>query len=158
MQKITPFLWFNGQAEEAAHFYSEIFKDAKIKDLVRYPEGSPDGQAGKLMTATLEIEGQEFNLLNGGPQFRFTEAISFVINCDSQEEVDTYWNQLTADGGQPGQCGWLKDKFGLSWQVIPVQLSQILADPDPERSAKAAAAMLKMQKIDIAALEAARDA
>jgi predicted 3-demethylubiquinone-9 3-methyltransferase (glyoxalase superfamily) len=154
MQKITPFLWFDNNAEEAMNFYTSVFKNSKIGKVTRYPEGSP-GPAGSVMTGSIQLEGQEFLLLNGGPLFKFTEAISFVVNCESQDEVDQYWNKLTADGGQEVQCGWLKDKFGLSWQIVPTILPKLLADEDKNKSKKVMEAMLKMKKIDIAALQRA---
>jgi predicted 3-demethylubiquinone-9 3-methyltransferase (glyoxalase superfamily) len=154
MQKITPFLWFDNNAEEAMNFYTSVFKNSKIGKVTRYPEGSP-GPAGTVMTGSIQLEGQEFLLLNGGPLFKFTEAISFVVNCETQDEVDHYWNKLTADGGQEVQCGWLKDKFGLSWQIVPTILPKLLADEDKNKSKKVMEAMLKMKKIDIAALQRA---
>jgi predicted 3-demethylubiquinone-9 3-methyltransferase (glyoxalase superfamily) len=154
MQKIRPFLWFDDNAEEAINFYSSIFDDAKVLDESRWGEGGPV-PAGTLMTATFQLAGQEFLALNAGPQFKFNEAISFLINCESQDEVDNYWNKLTADGGEESQCGWLKDKFGLSWQVIPSALGRLMSDPDPEKAGRVMQAMLQMQKIDIAELERA---
>ena len=154
MQKITPFLWFDNNAEEAMNFYTSVFKNSKIGKVTRYPEGSP-GPAGSVMTGSIQLEGQEFLLLNGGPLFKFTEAISFVVNCETQDEVDQYWNKLTADGGQEVQCGWLKDKFGLSWQIVPTILPKLLADEDKNKSKKVMEAMLKMKKIDITALQRA---
>src|SRR6476660_2297649 len=132
MQKITPFLWFNDNAEEAVKFYTSIFKNSKIVSMARYGEAGP-GPAGSLMTASFELDGQEFVALNGGPIFKFTEAVSFVVNCESQDEVDYYWNKLV-EGGQESVCGWLKDKFGLSWQVVPRVLSKFLSDPDTHKS------------------------
>jgi predicted 3-demethylubiquinone-9 3-methyltransferase (glyoxalase superfamily) len=154
MQKISPFLWFDHQAEEAANFYVSIFKDAKILKVARYPEGSP-GPAGSVMVVDFQIEGQDFIALNAGALFKFTEAISFVINCQTQEEVDYFWNKLTANGGQESQCGWLKDKYGLSWQVTPTILGELLADRNPKRAQRVMQAMLQMKKIDIAALKRA---
>jgi predicted 3-demethylubiquinone-9 3-methyltransferase (glyoxalase superfamily) len=154
MQKITPFLWFDTQAEEAAKFYSSIFKDSKILTTTRYPEGSP-GPAGGVMTVEFELFGQRFVGLNGGPHFKFTEAVSFCINCESQEEIDYYWDRLTADGGQESMCGWLKDKFGLSWQVVNTGWDEMLNDPDPAKAKRAMDAMLKMKKIDIATIKRA---
>jgi predicted 3-demethylubiquinone-9 3-methyltransferase (glyoxalase superfamily) len=151
MQKITPFLWFNDNAEEAMNFYLSIFNDAKILNVMR------QGENGPLMTATFQLEGQEFMALNGGPHFKFSEAISLFVSCQTQEEVDTLWAKLTADGGEESQCGWLKDKFGLSWQIIPTALGAALSDPDPAKAQRALQAMLQMQKIDIQALQAARD-
>jgi predicted 3-demethylubiquinone-9 3-methyltransferase (glyoxalase superfamily) len=151
MQKISPFLWFDHEAEEAANFYVSLFEDAKITDISRYPEGSP-GPAGQVMTVSFQLAGQEFTALNGGPEFTFSEAISFFVHCKDQDEVDRLWAQLT-EGGAPGQCGWLTDRFGLSWQIVPDRLSELLADPDPERAKRAMQAMLQMQKIEIKALE-----
>ena len=158
MQKITPFLWFDNQAEEAVKFYTSIFKDSKIGKITRYGEagekvaGRP---SGSVMTIEFEVEGQKFTALNGGPQFKFTESISFVVNCGTQEEVDYFWDKLTADGGQESQCGWLKDKFGLSWQVVPTVLIDMLHDKDSRKSEHVMQAMLQMQKIDIKKLKAA---
>ena len=154
MQKISPFLWFDSNAEEAANFYVAIFKDAKILKVARYGEAGP-GPAGSVMVVNFQIEGQDFIALNGGPLFKFTEAISFVISCQTQEEVDRYWNKLTADGGQESQCGWLKDKYGLSWQVTPTILSELLSDQDQKKAQRVMQAMLQMKKIDIAALKRA---
>ena len=156
MQKITTYLWFDDDAEEAMKFYISLFKNSKILSTSRYPEGSP-GKPGTLMTGSFQLEGQEFMALNGGPQFPFTEAISLLVNCETQQEVDELWAKLTADGGQESQCGWLKDKFGVSWQIIPKQLVQMIGDKDPVKSKRAVDAMLKMKKIDIKALERARD-
>ena len=156
MQKITTFLWFDDDAEEAMKFYTSIFKNSKILSTSRYPEGSP-GNAGTLMTGTFQLEGQEFMALNAGPEFKFTEAISLFVNCETQQEVDDLWAKLTADGGEESQCGWLKDKFGLSWQIIPKQLGEMLGDKDPAKAKRAMDAMLKMRKIDIKTIERARD-
>jgi predicted 3-demethylubiquinone-9 3-methyltransferase (glyoxalase superfamily) len=153
MQKISPFLWFDGNAEEAANFYVSIFKDSRILKIARYGEAGP-GPAGSVMVVNFQIEGQDFIALNGGPLFKFTEAISFVINCQTQEEVDHYWNKLTA-GGQESQCGWLKDKYGLSWQVTPTILGELLADKDQKKAQRVMQAMLQMKKIDIAELKRA---
>ena len=153
MQKITPFLWFNDQAEEAMNFYTAIFKNSKISSVSRYGEGGP-GQPGSVMTATFELDGQEFMALNGGPLFTFTEAISFFVNCETQAEVDELWEKLT-EGGEESQCGWLKDKFGLSWQIVPSVLGALLSDPDAEKAGRVMNAMLQMKKIDIAGLRAA---
>jgi predicted 3-demethylubiquinone-9 3-methyltransferase (glyoxalase superfamily) len=152
-QTITPFLWFDNQAEEAANFYTSVFKNSTMGKVLRYGDAGP-GPKGSVLTASFQLDGQEFIALNGGPQFKFTEAVSFVINCTNQEEVDYYWNKLT-EGGQESQCGWLKDKFGLSWQVVPVQLNQLLSDPNPGKAARAMQAMLQMKKIDIQKLEEA---
>jgi predicted 3-demethylubiquinone-9 3-methyltransferase (glyoxalase superfamily) len=159
LQKITPFLWFDNQAEEAARFYVSVFKNSKLGDITRYGEAGKEvhgRKPGSAMTVAFEIEGQPFTALNGGPLFKFTEAISFWIHCETQEEVDHYWNHLT-DGGDPKaqQCGWLKDKFGVSWQVIPTILPTLLSDPDPQKSQRAMQAMLKMKKLDIQALKQA---
>jgi predicted 3-demethylubiquinone-9 3-methyltransferase (glyoxalase superfamily) len=152
-QTITPFLWFDNQAEEAVNFYTSVFKNSKVGKVARYGDAGP-GPKGTVITASFQLDGQEFIALNGGPQFRFTEAVSFVINCTNQEEVDYYWNKLT-ESGQESQCGWLKDKFGLSWQVVPVQLGQLLSDPDAQKAGRAMQAMLQMKKIDIQKLEQA---
>ena len=154
MQKITPFLWFDGNAEEAMNFYTSIFRNAKVGSISRYGEAGP-GPAGSVLTASFELEGLQFTALNGGPHFKFTEAISLFVKCQDQAEVDHYWDALLAGGGRPDQCGWLKDKFGLSWQVIPKALPQLLTDPDPARSKRALDAMLKMIKIDLAELQRA---
>ena len=153
-QKIHPFLWFNTQAEEAMNFYVSVFKNSQAGDISRWGEGGP-GEPGSVLTANFTLEGLEFTALNGGPEFNFTEAVSFYINCEDQEEVDYYWNALTADGGEESRCGWLKDKHGVSWQVIPRQLPEFLTDTDPEKANRAMQAMLQMRKIDIAKLEAA---
>jgi predicted 3-demethylubiquinone-9 3-methyltransferase (glyoxalase superfamily) len=148
MKKITPFLWFDTQAEEAMNFYVSVFKNSKVLGVNR----GPDGQA---QSVNFELEGQGFIGLNAGPEFKFNEAISFFVNCRSQKEVDELWNQLTADGGHESQCGWLKDKYGLSWQIIPSILSELMNDPDPAKAQRVVQAMLKMQKIDIAGLQRA---
>jgi predicted 3-demethylubiquinone-9 3-methyltransferase (glyoxalase superfamily) len=152
-QKITPFLWFDHQAEEAVGFYTSIFKDSKVGTVTRYGEAGP-GPKGSVMTMAFELDGQGFVALNGGPQFQFTPAISFVINCESQEEVDHYWETLSA-GGQEIQCGWLRDKYGVSWQVVPTVLIDMLHDKDAARSQRVMKAMLQMKKIDIPRLEEA---
>ena len=160
MQKITPFLWFDSQAEEAANFYVSIFTNSKIVSVNRYGEEAAKASGrpkGSVMTIGFELDGQHFTALNGGPVFKFTEAISFVVHCETQEEVDYYWEKLTADGGQESMCGWLKDKFGLSWQIIPSKLGELLSDPDREKSNRAMQAMLKMRKIIIADLQKAYD-
>jgi predicted 3-demethylubiquinone-9 3-methyltransferase (glyoxalase superfamily) len=154
MATVTPFLWFDTQAEQAATFYVSIFKNSRILKVTRYGEAGP-GPKGSAMTVEYELDGQPFIALNGGPHFKFTEAVSFSIECETQPEVDDYWRKLTADGGQEGQCGWLKDRFGLSWQVNPKILGELLADPDPARAKRVMEAMLKMKKIDIAALKKA---
>jgi len=153
MQKITPFLWFNGNAEDAMNFYTSIFKNSKIGRITRYGDAGP-GPKGTVMSATFQLDGQEFMALNGGPQFKFTEAISFFVNCETQEEVDELWEKLS-DGGQKSRCGWLKDKYGLSWQIIPSALGEMLGDKDPEKSRRVMKAMLQMDKIDIKGLEQA---
>ncbi|SFE40451.1 Glyoxalase superfamily enzyme, possibly 3-demethylubiquinone-9 3-methyltransferase [Paenibacillus algorifonticola] len=154
MQKITPFLWFNDNAEEAIAFYYSIFKDAKMIHESRYGEGGP-GPVGELMTATFQLEGQQFMALNGGPHFNFNPAISLFVSCETQAEVDELWDKLTAGGGEGSRCGWLKDKFGLSWQIIPTTLGALLQDGDREKAAKVMQAMLMMDKIDIAKLKQA---
>lgn len=153
--KITPFLWFDNQAEEAAKFYASIFKDSKILSVSRYGEAGP-GPKGSAMTATFELAGQKFIALNGGPHFKFTEAISFIVDCKTQEEVDEFWKRLS-EGGQESQCGWLKDKYGLSWQIIPTILGEMLSGPDPEKSKRVMKAMLNMKKIEIKILLEAYD-
>ena len=152
-QRISPFLWFDHQAEEAARFYASIFKNSKIGTMTHYGEAGP-GPKGSVMTVPFELDGQKFTALNGGPHFKFTEAISFVVNCETQEEVDHFWAKLS-EGGQEVQCGWLKDKFGLSWQIVPTVLIKMLQDKDPERSQRVMKAMLQMIKLDIAGLEKA---
>ena len=154
MQKITPFLWFNDNAEEAVNFYVSLFPNSRIVDESRYGEGGP-GPSGSIMSMSFELEGQEFMALNGGPAFRFNEAISFMVKCRTQTEVDFYWEKLSA-GGEEQPCGWLKDRFGVSWQIIPDALTQALSDPDPEKAQRSVQAMLQMKKIDIAAIERAR--
>lgn len=153
MQKITPFLWFDHEAEEAMNFYVSIFRNSRIISVTRYGEGGP-GPAGEVMTGTFQLEGQEFTALNGGPDHKFTDAISFFVDCKTQEEVDGLWNKLT-EGGEEGPCGWLKDKFGVSWQIIPTLLGELLGDPDPLKSQRVMQAMLQMKKIDIKALKEA---
>ncbi|WP_155059950.1 VOC family protein [Streptomyces blattellae] len=150
----TTCLWFDDQAEDAAHYYTSIFKNSAVGEVARYPEGTVQ-PAGSVMTVEFTANGQRFLALNGGPQFKFTEAISFMIACADQEEVDFYWAKFLDGGGQPGPCGWLKDKYGLSWQVVPDRLIELTTDPDPEKAARAMGAMMKMGKIDIAALEKA---
>jgi predicted 3-demethylubiquinone-9 3-methyltransferase (glyoxalase superfamily) len=156
MQKISPFLWFDSQAEEAANFYVSVFENSRIKNVSRYGEGGP-APAGTAMSVTFELDGLEFQALNAGPLYTFTEAISFFIQAETQEEIDRLWDVLTSDGGEPGRCGWLKDRFGLSWQVIPPILGQLLSDPEPARAGRVMEAMMSMGKLDIAALQAARD-
>jgi len=153
MQKITPFLWFDNQAEEAMNFYVSVFKNSKNVSITRFGEAGP-GANGTVMTARFQIEGQEFVALNGGPVFTFTPAISFVVNCETQEEVDRLWEKLS-EGGEKQQCGWLKDKFGVSWQIVPIVLVDLLNDPDPVKSQRVMKAMLPMGKIDIKTLKQA---
>ena len=153
MQKITPFLWFDNNAEEAAKLDVSIFENSKITDTRRYGDAGP-GPKGSVMTVTFQLDGQEFMALNGGPHFKFTEATSFFVNCKTQEEVDELWEKLSA-GGEKSRCGWLKDKFGLSWQIVPEALGELLAHPDPEKAKRAMNAMLQMDKIDIQKLKQA---
>jgi len=155
MQKITPFLWFDNNAEEAMNFYTSIFKDSKEVKVSRYPEGAP-APAGSVMVAEFELEGQRFIALNGGPQFKFTEAVSFVVNCETQEEIDYYWSKLTADGGAESMCGWLRDKFGLSWQITPTIIYKLYSD-DAASAQRTMQAMLQMKKLDIQKLQDAHD-
>ncbi|HEY1461972.1 MAG TPA: VOC family protein [Terriglobales bacterium] len=154
MPKITPFLWFDNNAEEAANFYTSIFKDSKIKAIHHYGEDCP-GPKGSVMTVAFTIEGQEFTALNGGPTFKFTEAVSFVVHCKTQDEVDHYYSKLIADGGKEIQCGWVKDKFGLAWQITPDILFEFLGDKDKEKAQRVMQAMMQMRKIDIAKLKQA---
>ena len=156
MQKITPFLWFDGNAEEAANFYISIFKNSKMGKISRYGDAGP-GPKGSAMSVTFQIEGQEFFALNGGPQFKFTPAISFFVNCETQQEVDDLWEKLSA-GGRTDRCGWLQDKFGLSWQIIPKVLGELLGHKDPQIAKRAMQAMLQMTKIDIEKLQQAAEA
>ena len=155
MQKITPFLWFDDNAEEAVNFYTSIFKDSKIENFSRYGDEGP-GPAGSVMMANFNLNGQDFMALNGGPVFKFTEAISFFVSCETQEEVDHYWDKLS-EGGEVQQCGWLKDKFGLSWQIVPTALGELMGSGNPEKAGRVMQAMLKMVKIDIAGLQRAYD-
>ena len=157
MQKITPFLWFDDQAEEAANHYVSIFKNSAITGVSRYGEGAP-APAGSAMSVTFVLDGIEFQALNGGPDLKFTEAISLFVAAETQDEIDDLWEKLTSGGGEPGQCGWLKDRYGLSWQIVPPVLGELLGDPDPNKSGRVMQAMLGMSKLDIAALRAARDA
>ena len=154
MQKITPFLTFVDQAEEAMNFYSSVFPNSKVGEVSRYGEGAPF-PPGTVMSANLEIEGQELIFLNGGEHFQFSEGISLFVRCEDQEEIDRLWNQLSADGGEPGRCGWLKDKFGVSWQIIPPVLGEMLGDQDPDKAKRVMEAMLQMDKIEIPKLEEA---
>jgi predicted 3-demethylubiquinone-9 3-methyltransferase (glyoxalase superfamily) len=155
MQKITPFLWFDGQAEEAMAFYTSVFKNSKVVSISRYGDAGP-APKGTVMTATFELEGQKFIALNGGPHFTFSPAISFFVSCETQAEVDELWDKLV-EGGEPQRCGWLKDKYGLSWQIIPAALGVMLQDKDPKRSSRVMQAMLQMVKIDIGGLQQAYD-
>ncbi|PYK14560.1 MAG: hypothetical protein DME55_15025 [Verrucomicrobia bacterium] len=158
MQKITPFLWFDHQAEEAAKFYTSVFKNSKVGRILRYDEASAKGAGrpvGSVLTIEFEIAGQKFTALNGGPEFKFNESISFVVNCETQNEVDYFWEKLMADGGQESQCGWLKDKFGVSWQITPTVLIDMLNDKDAKKAERVMKAMMQMQKIDIKTLKEA---
>jgi len=155
MQKITPFLWFDGHAEEAMNFYVSIFKNSKVLKVTRYGEAGP-GPKGTVMSATFQLKGQDFFALNGGPLFSFTPAISFFVNCETQQEVDELWEKLS-EGGQKERCGWLKDKYGLSWQIIPSALGEMLGDKDPAKASRVMHAMLQMNKIDIKGLKQAYD-
>ena len=152
-QRVIPNLCFDTQGLEAADFYGSVFPNSRIVPTARYPEGAP-GPAGEIMTVEYELDGQRYVHINGGPQFTFSEAVSFQITCADQAEVDHYWEKLT-EGGEEGPCGWLKDRYGLSWQIVPTRLKELIGDPDPERSQRAMGAMMKMKKIDIAAIEAA---
>ena len=155
MQKIVPNLWFDKEGEEAANFYCSIFPNSKVNNISRYGEAGP-GEPGSVLTVDFEINGQRFTALNGGPaDFKYTEALSLLVNCESQEEVDDYWSKLTTDGGEEGPCGWCKDKYGVSWQIVPTALEKCLTHPDPEKANAAMRAMLKMKKIEIAELERA---
>ncbi len=153
MQKLTPCLWFDTQGEDAARFYTSVFPNSKIGEIARYGSAGPRPE-GTVMTVSFELDGQEFVALNGGPEFTFSEAISFQVNCESQDEVNEYWSKLS-EGGEEGPCGWLKDKFGLSWQIVPTRLVELLGDPDREKSQRVMAAMLEMKKIEIDELERA---
>lgn len=160
MQKITPCLWFDNQAEEAVHFYVSLFKNSKVGAVTRYTgesakvSGRPEGS---VMTIAFELDGQPFMAINGGPIFKFTEAFSLVINCDTQDEIDHFWNNLTSSGGQPSQCGWLKDRYGLSWQVVPTALGRLLSSSDPQKSQRVMQTLLQMTKLDINKLQQAHD-
>jgi predicted 3-demethylubiquinone-9 3-methyltransferase (glyoxalase superfamily) len=158
MRQPYPCLWFDGNAEEAATFYTGLLPDSRIDSIWRSPAETPSGPAGMVQTVDFTLNGQRVQGLNGGADFRFNEAISFVIECEDQAEVDRLWEALTADGGEPGPCGWLKDRFGLSWQIVPRRLNELVGDPDPERARRAMEAMLKMGKIDVAELERAVEA
>jgi len=152
-QKITPFLWFDNQAEEAAQFYTSIFKNSKILTVSRYGDAGP-GPKGSVMVVSFQLEGQQFTALNGGPRFKFSEAFSFVVNCENQQDIDHYWTKLTSNGGQESQCGWLKDKFGFSWQIVPTALGKLMSG-DPQKANRVMHALLQMKKLDIATLEEA---
>ena len=154
-QRVTPNLWFDTQAEEAAEFYCSIFPNSRLVSIARYPEGSP-GPAGEVMTVEYELDGQRYVHINGGPEFTFSEAVSFQINCADQAEVDYYWDKLV-DGGEESQCGWLKDRYGFSWQVVPAGMEELFSDPDPGRAQRAMQAMLTMRKLDVAELRRAAD-
>lgn len=154
MQKITPCLWFNGKVEEALDFYTSIFDSARVKDVSYYCEGAPM-PAGSIMTATFDLEGQEFMILNAGPHFTFNEAISFVVHCIDQKEIDFFWDRLTADGGQESVCGWVKDKYGISWQIFSIDLREMMLDPDPEKVQRVMHAVWQMKKLDLEKLKEA---
>jgi predicted 3-demethylubiquinone-9 3-methyltransferase (glyoxalase superfamily) len=159
MPKQIPCLWFDGHAEEAAQLYTSVFPNSSIGEVTRYgPDMPPPMKEGDVLTVNFTLDGQEYTALNGGPQFPFTEAISFQIMCADQDEADHYWDRLTADGGEESQCGWLKDKFGVSWQVVPAELNTLLSDPDPGRAQRATQAMLQMRRLDIAEIKRAADA
>ncbi len=154
MPKITPFLWFDSQAEEATNFYVSIFKNSKVGEVSRYGESGP-GPKGSAMTVAFELDGQKFTALNGGPVFKFTEAISLVVNCENQEEIDYFWEKLSSEGGQEVQCGWLKDKYGLSWQIVPTILPELVKSDDPKKSERVMKALMQMKKLDIGKLKEA---
>ena len=156
MQKITPFLWFDTQAEEAAELYVSLFKNSRIGQIARYGDAGP-GPEGQVMTIEFELDGLQFTALNGGPMYKFTEAFSMQVGCEDQAEIDRLWDKLTADGGEPGRCGWLKDRFGLSWQIVPARMGELVGGSDPAKAARAMQAMLQMNKLDIAALQKARE-
>jgi len=156
MQQVTPFLWFDGQAEEAAKFYVSVFDDAKITDTDVFPDEGTPGTPGAVMSVSFTVKGDELVALNGGPEFTFTPAVSLLVHCQSQDEVDRYWEALT-EGGEPLPCGWVTDRFGVTWQIVPDRLNELLKDPDPERASRAMQSMLKMGKIETAELEAAAD-
>jgi predicted 3-demethylubiquinone-9 3-methyltransferase (glyoxalase superfamily) len=166
MQKVSPYLWFDTEAEQAAHLYVDVFNgrpggaeiESRVLEVTRSPAEAPGVEAGQVLVVAFELEGVRFVALNGGPMFTFNESVSFFVRCGSQEEVDYFWNAFTADGGQESQCGWLKDRYGLSWQIIPQRMMDLLGDPDPGRSQRAMQAMLQMQKIDLAEIERAADA
>jgi predicted 3-demethylubiquinone-9 3-methyltransferase (glyoxalase superfamily) len=158
MRNPFPCLWFDGKAEEAAEFYTSLLPDSRVDKVWRSPADTPSGPAGMVLTVDFTLNGRQFQGLNGGPDFNFNEAVSFVLECEDQDEVDRLWDALTANGGEPGPCGWLKDRFGLSWQIVPRQLNELVGDADPERARRAMEAMLKMGKIDVAELQRAADA
>ncbi len=159
MQKIMPFLWFDGQAEEAVDFYLSVFKDGKILTKTRYPEGSPgENRAGTVMTIAFELKGERFIALNGGPGYPFSNAVSLVVNCDTQEEIDYFWEKLSADGGEQIQCGWINDKFGMPWQIVPSRIWDWLSDEDPARVQRVTGEVWQMEKLDLARLERAAGA
>lgn len=158
MRAPYPCLWFNGNAEEAANFYASIIPNSSVDRVWRSPADTPSGPAGMVLTVDFTVAGQRLQGLNGGPEFHFSEAISFVLECEDQDEVDRLWDALTADGGEPGPCGWLKDRFGLSWQVVPIELNRLVEDPDPERARRAMEAMLTMGKIELDELRRAVEA
>ena len=155
MQKITPFLWFDDNAEAAAQFYVSVFKNSRILSVSRYGDAGP-GPKGSVMVVSFQLEGQQFTALNGGPQFKFSEAFSFVVSCENQQEIDYYWKKLTAEGGRESECGWLKDKFGFSWQIVPAALGQLMSG-DPKKANRVMQALLQMKKLDIATLEQAAE-
>ncbi|HLQ59286.1 MAG TPA: VOC family protein [Gemmatimonadales bacterium] len=156
MQKITPFLWFDNNAEEAAQFYTSVFKNSRILSVSRYGDAGP-GPKGSVMVVSFQLEGQQFTALNGGPPFKFSEAFSFVVSCENQQEIDYYWNKLTSGGGQESQCGWLKDKFGFSWQIVPTALGKLMSDKDATKASRVMQALLQMKKLEIATLEEAAE-
>ena len=158
MDKVFPCLWFDGNAEEAANFYVSLLPDSRVDEVVRSPADNPSTKEGEVIVVDFTLAGRKFSGLNGGPQFKFTEAVSFAIRCKDQAEVDRLWDALTADGGEPGPCGWLKDRFGLSWQIAPRELNELMDDPDPDRARRAMESMLKMGKIDIEEIRRAADA
>ncbi len=155
-QKITPFFWYDNQAEEAMNFYVSIFKNSRVLGITRYGKSGP-GPEGSVLTAAFELEGQKFTALNGGPRFKFNESVSFVVNCETQEEIDYFWEKLSSDGGQESQCGWLKDKFGLSWQVVPTILPELITSKDPKKSERVMQAIMQMKKLDLAKLKQAAE-
>jgi len=156
MQKITPFLWFDNNAEQAAEFYVSVFKNSKILNVSRYGDAGP-GPKGSVMVVNFQLAGQEFTALNGGPLFKFSEAFSLVVNCENQKELDEYWSKLTSGGGQESQCGWLKDKFGFSWQIVPTELGTLISGKDPAKANRVMQALLQMKKLDIAKLRLAAE-